>query len=282
MAERPRLVIFGGPNGSGKSTIIAEQQSLPDFPKRYINADDVARTTFAHINDTTARNLAAAEEAQRRRLAALQTGESFAFETVMSTPAKLALIAEAQQRGYYVDLFFVATRSPDLNVERVAARVKKGGHGVDPVKIVERYHRCLQLLPAAFEMASSAAVVDNSRITDTGNPAPRIGVAKNGGIDLYSPEEDLSAWIGAKLLAPALTRALDREALHRSHGITEPALIADGTTYKGQVLAVTKLHVLQDVKGNLILHDRAILGDKVTRKGVRTIKYCYAGNGFLV
>jgi predicted ABC-type ATPase len=281
MVKKPRLVIFGGPNGSGKSTIIAEQQVKPGFPKRYINADDVAKTMFADVQDADTRNLAAAQEAQRQRFAALESGESFAFETVMSTPGKLALISEAQQRGYHVDLFFVSTRDPSINRDRVKQRVLKGGHSVNPVKIVERYHRCLELLPSAFEMASAAAIVDNSEMTRTGDPAPRIGVVKDGTVELNSPQQDLSAWIAAKLLAPALSRALDREALYRRYGVAHPAVVAEGTTYEGEVVEITMHHVVQDVGAGLIIHDRSILGDTVKRKSKQAIAYHYAPNGFL-
>jgi predicted ABC-type ATPase len=38
----PKIVMFAGPNGSGKSTITASFQALPDFPKNYANADEIA------------------------------------------------------------------------------------------------------------------------------------------------------------------------------------------------------------------------------------------------
>ncbi|MCF8054400.1 MAG: hypothetical protein K9K75_04185 [Deltaproteobacteria bacterium] len=39
----PQLWIFAGPNGSGKSTVVKHLNHLKDFPKIYINADDIGK-----------------------------------------------------------------------------------------------------------------------------------------------------------------------------------------------------------------------------------------------
>ena len=158
----PRMIVFAGPNGSGKSTVTDGLKLDEEFPGVYINADDIARTELGHIPDVTQRNLDAAKLAEQRRKDALDKGQPFAFETVMSTPGKLALLQEAKGKGFQVELVFVTTRDADINIARVSNRVALGGHQVEPNKVRERYERAMQLLPSAVELADTADAFDNS------------------------------------------------------------------------------------------------------------------------
>lgn len=144
----PAIIIFAGPNGSGKSTIAkAVVGQLDRFAGEYINADDIARSLQDPISDYRERNLKAAQIAEARRLAALHAGRDFAFETVMSTPEKVALMTQAKALGYRVRLLFITTQSSEINVQRVADRVARGGHPVEPEAIRKRYDAAMKLLP---------------------------------------------------------------------------------------------------------------------------------------
>lgn len=92
----------------------------------------------------------------------LKQKTSFTLETVMSSPDKVNLLAEAQQLGYRTYLYFIATDDPDINISRVRNRVKQGGHSVPEDKIVSRYHRSLDLLIGAIRHTNRAYIFDNS------------------------------------------------------------------------------------------------------------------------
>jgi predicted ABC-type ATPase len=96
----------------------------------------------------------------RREL--LGQGASFTFETVMSSPDKVAFMREAQAQGYRTYLYFVATGDPTINIERVRLRVSEGGHAVPDDKVVQRYHRSIELLDEACGAANRAYIFDNS------------------------------------------------------------------------------------------------------------------------
>jgi predicted ABC-type ATPase len=132
--KKPQLLIIAGPNGSGKSTIV---ERIPNKPKLYINADDLAKK---HGLD----NLSAAILADKLRQEALSKGVSFTTETVLSTSSKIELMKDATSKGYEVNLVVVLTHDPDINVERVKSRVLAGGHDVPAEKIVTRYHRFME------------------------------------------------------------------------------------------------------------------------------------------
>ena len=69
----------------------------------------------------------------------------------MSSPDKIDFLAEARRRGFRTYLYYVATVDPLININRVANRVRMGGHPVPEEKIVSRYARSLDLLVALAE-----------------------------------------------------------------------------------------------------------------------------------
>jgi predicted ABC-type ATPase len=93
----------------------------------------------------------------------LEQRVSFSFETVMSSPDKVALLEKAQRLGYRTYLYYIATDDPAINVARVKARVALGGHDVPEDKIVTRYARSLDLLLPALKHTHRAYLFDNSR-----------------------------------------------------------------------------------------------------------------------
>lgn len=88
---------------------------------------------------------------------------SFSFETVMSHNSKVMFLDYVKNKGYKAYLYFIATESPDINVERVKNRVAKGGHDVPEEKIRDRYFKSLELLFEALKSANRAFLVDNSK-----------------------------------------------------------------------------------------------------------------------
>lgn len=88
--------------------------------------------------------------------------ESFALETVMSSPDKLDLLRDALSEGFRTYLYFVTTSDPAQSVARVKYRVAEGGHDVPPEKIIARYTRSLENLSAAIRQTNRAYVFDNS------------------------------------------------------------------------------------------------------------------------
>lgn len=115
-------------------------------------------TTTASIDAYLAADLA---ELIRQQL--LANAVSFTYETVMSHPSKIQFLHEAQQKGYRVYLYFVATEDPEINKNRVRVRVEQDGHNVDPSVIESRYYKSLGNLKAAVKETNRAYIFDNSK-----------------------------------------------------------------------------------------------------------------------
>jgi len=158
-----KLVVIAGPNGSGKSSSYNEICSHPDFPQLFICPDDLANSEqYLAIPDVVDRYRKAMSDCEDLRNIAIAKGLSLAFETVMSTESKIDYLRYARSNGYYIELVFICTSDPAINITRITQRVNSGGHGVPPEKVIARYHRCLKLLPEAIILADVAKIFDNS------------------------------------------------------------------------------------------------------------------------
>lgn len=141
------------------------------------------------------------ERAIRERL-------DFAFETTLGGDTITRLLIEAADSGFDVFVWYVGLATSELHVERVAARVRRGGHPIPEEVIRRRWEtsrlNLVRLLPHLREVR----VYDNSDRADpeAGKaPAPRLLLHVEVGT-ILAPE-DLSgtpAW--AKPIVAAALR----------------------------------------------------------------------------
>jgi predicted ABC-type ATPase len=120
----------------------------------------------------------------------LEAKTTFTLETVMSHPSKLELLQKAQQIGYRTYLYFIATDDPVINISRVQARVRRGGHPVPEDRIVKRYHASLALLMGAIRHTNRAYIFDNS-----GEGRAHTWLAEvTDGCELEMKSDQMPAW----------------------------------------------------------------------------------------
>jgi predicted ABC-type ATPase len=175
----PRLWLVAGPNGSGKSTLVASRafDALDTTPEArggliYINPDEIAFSLRAKSRKDIA--LTAARKADALVRECIAEKRSFLRETVLSTDRLLKDLAEAKAAGFRLLLVYVVLQTPGLNVARVAARVRLGGHDVPEQKIRDRWARSLGMLPRFVELADVFGAWDNSYVDE----APRLLITK--------------------------------------------------------------------------------------------------------
>lgn len=244
--------MIAGPNGSGKSTLVAALRAAPeiDFPALYINADDIQKNEGLNA-------LSAQGEAQRRRALAVASGTSVAFETVMSHPSHLALLQQAREQGYRVIAHLVSLDAPERNVERVALRVKEGGHDVPEENTRARFPKTVAAFPSAISLAHETYVYDNS---SSAQPLRLEAVLVDNRLVLKTP--DAQPWVKA-LAEKVNQRAEELEAMLeplRQRGFSvSAAVLRDGTS--NGPLKIFEHHVLQcdPQQKHATLHDKALL-----------------------
>jgi len=66
-------------------------------------------------------------------------GRSFAFETTLSGLTYARMIPRWRTAGFAVKLIFLSLTTPDKAIERVAMRVRQGGHDIPPEIIRRRF-----------------------------------------------------------------------------------------------------------------------------------------------
>lgn len=118
----------------------------------------------------------------------LDEGKKFTFETVMSHHSKIEFIQKAHDYGYKTYLYFVSLEDPELNKERVKARVMLNGHSVPDDKIVSRYYRTMNLLFEILKVVDKAFFFDNS-----GSESVYFAKYEDGEINLFS-QDDVPQW----------------------------------------------------------------------------------------
>jgi predicted ABC-type ATPase len=177
LTDRPRIYVLAGVNGAGKSSIGGA--AFRDRGVDYYNPDEAAREMReAHPELTSTEANAMAWQKGREMLErAIRERYDFVFETTLGGNTIPRLLGEAAKSGIEISVWYVGLKSPELHVERVAARVSRGGHSIPEETIRQRYERSrlnlIQLLPNLTELR----VFDNSAQADPqagDTPAPRL------------------------------------------------------------------------------------------------------------
>lgn len=125
----------------------------------------------------------------RRQL--LSSRETFTFETVLSHSSKIDLLLDSKSAGYKNYLYFICTVSPLINIERVAQRVKLGGHDVPQDRIIERYFKSLIALAEIIPLCHRVYLFDNS--TEEKSLQPVAEIDNVGKLTLW--KEEIPWWI---------------------------------------------------------------------------------------
>jgi predicted ABC-type ATPase len=156
----PVLTIIAGSNGCGKSTLTSSArdkfQQTPVLDPDAI-AKSIQETLDSNNSDIEAgkRVLCLAEEL-------LASRQSFTVETTLSGSTYLRMAARAKEAGFNIMVVFVGTVSVEINIERVKARVEKGGHDVPEEDQRRRYPRTLANMKKLLPEADLAVILDNS------------------------------------------------------------------------------------------------------------------------
>ena len=137
MDSKKQLYIISGCNGAGKTT--ASYTVLPDVLecKEFVNADEIARGLSPFNPESMA--IEAGRLMLQRINELLKNQQNFSIETTLATRSYTRLVHRAQEQGYKVNLIYFWLSSPDLAIQRVAQRVRNGGHDIPKEVVLRRY-----------------------------------------------------------------------------------------------------------------------------------------------
>lgn len=155
------IVVIGGPNGAGKTT--AARSIVPDTLKitEFVNADEIARGVSPFASQTVA--ISAGRIMLGRMHELIRKEQNFAFETTCAGRSHIAFLRRCKAAGWQINLLFLWLPSPEISLERVAKRVKNGGHSIPPDVVVRRYASGLRnLVDLYIPLVDAFAIYDNS------------------------------------------------------------------------------------------------------------------------
>jgi len=173
MTADKKIVIIAGPNGAGKTTFAGEFLPFEAGCPVFINADLIAAGLSPFDPE------AAAFRAGRLMLTEIDrnaaAGRSFAFETTLSGHSYASRIPRWRASGFTVKLVFLSLGSPDDAIDRVAIRVRQGGHDVPSEVIRRRFANGMRNFIEIYRHR-----VDYWQLFDNSGPSPVL--LEEGGI----------------------------------------------------------------------------------------------------
>jgi predicted ABC-type ATPase len=160
-AKAPRCIVIAGPNGAGKTTFAREFLPREAGVIHFVNADLVAGGLSPLRPELAARRAGRLVLAELNRLAKSHT--DFAFESTLSGRTYLGLLRRWKTAGYRVEIVFLFVPSVDIALQRIAVRVRQGGHNVPRRDAIRRFDRSWNNFRTRYRpLADRWAVYDNA------------------------------------------------------------------------------------------------------------------------
>ena len=169
----PNVYIIAGPNGAGKTTFA--RRFLPEYAGcvEFLNADMIAAGLSPFAPDRY--GLQAGRILLERMKELVEQKHEFAFETTLSGRTYVRILRDMKDAGYAVHMVYVWVSNVDLSLERIATRVRSGGHDIPSDVARRRFTRTLHNVFHVY-----MPLLDSWRIVDNSGSCPRLVASQHG------------------------------------------------------------------------------------------------------
>ena len=140
--QKPVLIILAGSAGAGKTTFY-ESKLKTVFPT-------LLKASTSPLEQT---------ETNRARARLLRAGQPFVYQ---DATIDSLIIREAQDSGFDVKVFYIATEDPNLNMGRVLVRVNNGGAFASLARIPDDYAQSMKQLSEVKKVTDDLMLFDNT------------------------------------------------------------------------------------------------------------------------
>ena len=167
--NKPVFTIVMGCNGCGKTAWKrANRDALADV---HIDLDSIADGIGNWDSDTS--RITALRYAETKIAQTIATGKAYGVESTYSGERGINQVGEALANGYRIHGHYLGTNSPQINISRIAQRVRdRTGHQVDPEVVPTRWRYSLSNLRKTTDLFDELTIYDNSEEYDLGCQDP--------------------------------------------------------------------------------------------------------------
>ncbi len=158
--------MLAGTNGAGKSSIAGAL--LRASGGDYFNPDEVAQRLRSERSELSQDQANALAWAAGVRLldAAIRERRDHFFETTLGGRTIAGRLERALDEGFEARVWYVGLASPELHLQRIGARVSRGGHDIPEADVRRRYDAGRRTLIRLMPRLTDLKVFDNSAEAD--------------------------------------------------------------------------------------------------------------------
>ena len=188
------ITVLAGVNGAGKSSLLGS--SLRNNGCEYFNPDEVAKQLMTKKPELTLEeaNSQAWTLGKKMLELAISHNDDYTFESTLGGNTITRILLEAAKKGTEITIIFCGLESAELHIERVAARVSKGGHHIPETKIRQRWLDSIENMMKLIMVCKNVSVFDNTTSLINGKPSPKKLFAFSGNQWLSLPIKDMPKW----------------------------------------------------------------------------------------
>ena len=154
----PRLWLIAGANGVGKTTYAFRHIRAVSGSDEFVNLDELARG-ISPLNVEKGR-IRASRMAIGLIDDLISARRSFSLETTLAGRTHLRTIASARDAGLEVAILYFVVSRVETSLERIARRVRQGGHDVPEPEVRRRFVRSLEQFGTYAAQADLWSVFD--------------------------------------------------------------------------------------------------------------------------
>ena len=130
-------IIIAGGNGVGKTTFARAFLRENDY--EFLNADEIAKSLSAE--NPQDKKISAGKLFFQKLNDSVAENKSLLIESTLAGRYLQKFIENVKEKNYQITIIFLFAESPEILIERIAERVKKGGHFVPDEDVRRRFIR---------------------------------------------------------------------------------------------------------------------------------------------